>query len=279
VSAPTTSTDLACRPITGHFGAEVSGVRLDSLDERTVGSVVDALHEHLVLVFHDQHLDDETQLALARALGDPYVHPIARTHGVTDAIVEHIVDDREHRPFQDQWHTDISWIDEPPAYGVLRAVELPERGGDTCWLDARAAHDALPDAQRAALEGRTAHHAIGMGTAFADKAGTDVLAAMREQFPGVHHPVVRVHEPSGRRCIYVNEGFTASIDGDDGSLLASLLGHVRNPNFQMRHRWRPGDVVLWDERATQHFAVADFWPRRREMARITVGARSERATS
>jgi alpha-ketoglutarate-dependent taurine dioxygenase len=263
---------IAREPLTGQFAAEVQGIDLAAVDDTTAEEILDALEEHLVLVFRDQHLDDETQLALARRLGEPYVHPIAREFGATEALVEHIVDDEAHRPYQDQWHTDISWVPEPPTYAVLRAVDLPTRGGDTCWLDARAALDTLSATTRARLDGRTARHAVGMGTAFADKAGPEILATLRERFPGVDHPVITLHPPSGRACLFVNEGFTQAIDGDDGSLIAELFHHLRNPNHQFRHHWRAGDVVLWDERATQHFAVADFWPARREMARITIRA-------
>ena len=260
-------------PITGHFGADVTGVDLRAIDDATLAELVDRLHEHLVLFFHDQSLDDGAQLDLARRIGEPYMHPIALEFGARDALVEHIIDDEQHRPFQDHWHTDISWIGTPPTYGFLRAIELPPTGGDTCWLDARAAHDTLPDELRDRVDALAAHHHIGMGTAFSDKAGDDTMRSVREKFPGVKHPVVTTHPPSGRKCLYVNEGFTDSIGGDDGILLGQLLHHLRTPNIQLRHSWRAGDVVIWDERATQHYAVADFWSARREMARITIGAR------
>jgi alpha-ketoglutarate-dependent taurine dioxygenase len=275
---------IECRRLTGRFGAEVSQVRLAGVDDRGAKDLRDALHEHLVLVFRDQVLGDDEQLAVARRLGAPYVHPIAREFGATEARVEHIVDDVDHHPYQDQWHTDVSFVDEPPRYGSLRAVDLPESGGDTLWLDARAAYDSLPDHVRASIEEVRALHAPGIAKAFAAKAGGDVARAISEKFPGVEHPVVVEHRESGRRCLYVNEGFTKRIvglpDDEERALRHRLFHHLRNPNHQLRHTWRPGDVVLWDEQATQHFAVADFLPARREMARITIagGARPEKET-
>jgi taurine dioxygenase len=264
---------MTVTPTGGHLGAEVTGVDLGQLTDDDVRRIEDLLHEHLVLVFRDQHLDDDAQFAFARRLGGPYLHPLARVAG-REARCEHIVDDVEHPPYQDVWHTDVSWDPEPPTYGTLRAVDLPSRGGDTIFASAYAAYDGLSPTMQAMLEPLRALHTMGVGTAFVIKAGAEAVARAREAFPGAEHPVVGVHPATGRRYLYVNAGFTESIVGlrpvESDALLQMLVAHAAHPNYQYRHHWRLGDVVVWDERCTQHFAVADYLPERREMGRAVV---------
>lgn len=263
-------------PVAGRLGARVEGLDLAApLDPATRDALLELLDEHLVLHLPGQHLDDAGQLTFALAFGSPYVHPIGRANGA-EVRCEHIVDDVDHPPYQDVWHTDVSWDTTPPTYGTLRAVDLPERGGDTIWSNAHAAYESLSPTMQAMLEPLTALHTMGAGRAFVAKAGADVVARVREQFPGTEHPVVGVHPRTGRRYLNVNRGFTAAIVGlhpdESDALLAVLFDHAADPNLQFRHQWSMGDVVIWDERATQHFAVADYMPARREMARVAVGA-------
>ncbi len=132
------------RPLAGALGAEVEDVDLSSpVDDDTVSELRGLLDRHLVLFFRGQEIGDEDQLALASRFGTPYIHPIARTLGRTRQGVERIVDSVEHPPYQDRWHTDVSWDPAPPVYGFLRAAELPSRGGDTIWASMYAAYDAL----------------------------------------------------------------------------------------------------------------------------------------
>jgi taurine dioxygenase len=203
------------------------------------------------------------------------VHPLARTAGVTSAGVEHIIDSVEHPPYQDRWHTDVSWDPEPPLYGTLRAVDIPSRGGDTVWANMYAAYDALSPVLQRAIEPMRAVHDMGSAAAFVTKAGADLVARTRAAFPGAEHPVVAMHPATGRRYLNVNKEFTASLVGmhpEESTVLLELLTNVAtNPNFQVRYQWTVGDFVIWDERVTQHFAVADYLPERREMARVAVG--------
>jgi taurine dioxygenase len=272
--APQTST-LAVAPRAGHLGADVRGLDLRRpLAADVLEDVRRLLDEHLVLFFPDQHLDDDQQLAFALQFGEPYVHPIARASGRDAAGCEHIVDDPEHPPFQDRWHTDVSWDLTPPSYGTLRAIDLPPRGGDTVWASAYAAYDALSPVMQQVIEPLEALHTMGASRAFLAKAGPEAVARAAEAFPGSVHPVVGTHPRTGRRHLAVNREFTASIvgmtDEESAALLAFLTLHVTSPNFQVRHSWTVGDVAVWDERATQHFAVADFMPERREMGRVAV---------
>jgi taurine dioxygenase len=261
--------------MTGALGAEVRDVSLrGELDDALVDGLRDLLHEHLVLFFPDQHLTDDEHLAFALRFGAPYVHPIGRTFGRTTAGVERIVDDVDHPPFQDKWHTDVSWDPVPPTFGVLQAIDLPTRGGDTIWVNMYEAFDALSPTMQAILQPLEAVHDMGSMQAFRAKAGDEAVARTREAYPGAAHPVIGTHPATGRRYVNVNAEFTREISGlherESDALLTLLFEHARNPNFQHRHRWTVGEVAIWDERCTQHFAVADYLPERREMGRVAV---------
>jgi taurine dioxygenase len=262
------------QPLGGAIGARITAVDLRAPDHATVAGIRAALMEHLVVFAPAQSLDDDEHLALIRQLGDSYVHPLARARGMTEGRVEHIVDDEEHPPFQDQWHTDVSWDPQPPTFGMLRAIDLPERGGDTIWASMYAAYDALSPTMQAMIEPLTAFHDMGAGIAFISKAGPELTAQAKELCPGAEHPVVRTHPDTGRRYLYVNRGFTQRIVGlhprESAALLELLFQQCEHPNYQVRYEWAVGDVAIWDERPTQHFAVSDHFPLRREMARATV---------
>ncbi|MCU0311474.1 MAG: TauD/TfdA family dioxygenase [Acidimicrobiales bacterium] len=270
----TTATGLSVTPTAGRLGAAVRGIDLrDGLDDDRRAELGALLDEHLVLVLPDQDLDDEGQLAFALRFGAPYIHPLGRA-SASEPRCEHIVDDVDHPPYQDEWHTDVSWDVEPPTYGTLRAVDLPARGGDTIWSSAYAAYDALSPPLQAFVEPLAAVHTMGVGKAFVSKAGPELVAQVRELFPGVEHPVVAWHPGTGRPYLNVNRGFTESIVGlhpeESRAVLGILFAAAEDPNHQFRHHWSPGDVVIWDERCTQHFAVADYMPERREMGRVAV---------
>jgi taurine dioxygenase len=270
-----TTLDGSVRPLAGMLGAEVTGVDLRrQLDDATVRNLRSILDRYLVLFFPDQDLTDDEHLAFALRFGVSYVHPIGRTAGRTAVGVEHIVDDVEHPPYQDRWHTDVSWDTTPPTYGTLRAIELPSRGGDTIWANMYAAYDALSPTMQQMIEPLQAIHDMGAAKAFVAKTGADLVARTREQFPGTAHPVVGVHPSTGRRYLNVNSEFTREIVGlhedESAPVLRLLTERAKNPNFQHRHVWRPGDFAIWDERCTQHFAVADYLPERRELGRVAV---------
>ena len=271
-TAPT-STSLTVEPIGGHLGARVTGLDLTDRSAAT-GPVLRALlDEHLVLVLPAQHaLDDDAQRELMLQLGDGYIHPLGRAGGQTEATAGHIVDDADHPPYQDRWHTDVTWDPEPPTVGSLRAIDIPERGGDTLFASMYAAYDALSSSMQAMIAGLTAKHGLGDSMAFISKAGPELTARAAEACADTHHPVVG--HVDGRPHLYVNRQFTESIDGlaeaESDALLRVLCDHAESPNWQIRHRWTEGDVVLWDERVTLHFAAADHQPARREMARFVV---------
>ena len=262
-------------PTAGHLGAVVTGVDLANLSAAEIDLIRGLIAEHLVLVFPDQgHLSDEEQVAFTLNFGEPYFHPIARVGGAIEFRAGHIIDDREHPPYQDKWHTDVTWDPEPPAFGTLRMIQRPPRGGDTVFGSTCAAYDALSAPLRTMLDGLTAVHTMGSTEAFRSKAGDAIIDVTLERFPGAVHPVVAVHPVTGRRYINVNFEFTDHIvelsAAESRAILDLVHAHCANPNFHMRHRWTVGDLVLWDERPTIHFAVADYWPERREIVRVNV---------
>lgn len=270
-------TSFGTRRLTAVLGAEITGLPpVGTLGDDQLGELLAAVHEHQVVFVRDQDgLTDDGHLEFMLRIGSPYVHPLARVGGRTEAIVEHIVDDADHPPFQDRWHTDVSWDLTPPAIGSLRPIELPAHGGDTLWASMYAAHETLSPRLQDLLDGLTARHDIGSGEAFRSKGGVDVFEMARELLPDTRHPVVGVHPVTGRRHLYVNRQFTRRIveleARESAALLGFLVDHAVQPNHCLRHTWAGDELCLWDERATQHLATADHYPARREMARVAVG--------
>jgi taurine dioxygenase len=155
-------------------------------------------------------------------------------------------------------------------------IDRPISGGDTIFSNMYAAYDALSETMKQCIDGLTAWHDMGEGKAFRSKSGDAATDLAAELQPGAEHPVVGVHPVTRRRFLYVNRAFTRRICGmhkhESDALLHCLVEHATSPNFQVRWNWTAGDVVLWDERCTQHFAVADFFPQRRETARVNVSS-------
>ncbi len=189
----------------------------------------------------------------------------------SDGRVEDEEGDRRFRVL-DKWHTDVTFRAAPSMGAVLRARALPPIGGDTLWADAAAAYEGLSDEVKAKIDGRTATHDLLFD--FDDRIAPERRAAMAAEFPPQHHPVVRTHPETGARILFVNASFTSRIDGlpeaESAALLAHLLGQFKVPEYQIRFRWTPNAIAVWDNRATQHYPAADYWPARRRMERVTI---------
>lgn len=262
-------------PLAGHIGAVVTDIDLTSATRDDIATIKTAITEFLMLAFPDQgHMTDEQQVAFTLNFGGPYFHPIARAMGATEFKTGRIIDDIDHPPYQDKWHTDVSWDPEPPTFGSLRMIELPERGGDTAFSSTYAAYDALSEPMKRSLDGLTAWHSMGDELAFRSKAGDEVVDKTLKLVPGATNPVIGTHPVTGKKFINVNSEFTSHINelskAESRAILDFLVAHCANPNFGVRWQWTVGDVVLWDERPTHHFAVADYYPQRREVIRVNV---------
>jgi taurine dioxygenase len=263
------------RPLGPTIGAEVGGVDLGAdLGDAQLAELRRALLEWKVLFFRDQHITREQHRAFAARWGELEQHPFYKfVHpGEPDADVVRLAKGAESAGVENEWHADITWHTEPSFGAVLRAVEVPELGGDTLWADAGAAYDGLPADVRARIDGLTAIHdwrtTFGLAMSEADRE------ALSPAFPPVEHPVVRVHPETGRRTLFVNPVFTQNIVGlseaDSEALLAVLHRQMTRPEYQVRFAWSPGAVAFWDNRATQHYASSDYWPQRRVMDRISI---------
>jgi taurine dioxygenase len=265
-------------PSTATIGAEVRGVQLATApdDPAVMQAIEHALQEHLVLFFRDQELTPEQHVRFAGCFG-PFEHHAFAKHHPDHPDMTVLDQTAPERDGANSWHSDSSFMERPALGSVLRAVQLPPLGGDTCWASMYAAFDALSPRLQTYLDGLTALHDIIVPLEKAIAGGHSVsadLEAVRRAWPPLAHPVVRRHPVTGRRALYVNNNFTTRILGipkeESDLLLPWLLQHVQRPDFQVRFRWTPGAVVMWDNRFTQHYAVPDYSGYRRIMHRVTL---------
>ncbi len=268
---------IAPEPCTVAIGARIDGVDLARLDDDTFAEIRHALHNHLVLVFPDQHLEPADHMAFARRFGEMEIHEVFTP--LDDhpeiSVLEH---DAVRPPISDSWHSDVTYRPHPSLASVLYARTIPPNGGDTLWRSAYAAYDTLSAPLQAMLEGVTAEHDFlrAYGNYFRKQEdGAERIRRAQAETPPVEHPVIVVHPVTGRRLLYVNPTFTARIlelsQAESDAILHLLFEHLNTPEFHFRHKWRENDLVIWDNRATQHYATGDYYPAYRRMHRITVG--------
>ena len=266
-------TSIRVEPIAGALGAEISGVDLrERLDELTAKAIHEAWMQHQVLFLRDQHLTRAQHRDFASHFGDLHVHPVLqplKEEGYPEIVV--LESDEKRRYLAAGWHSDVTFQREPPMGSILRCIEAPSVGGDTMWSSMYAAYDALSDTmQRLLSELRAVHRGEFFNLIAKNQDEKDALAANNESA----HPVIRTHPVTGRKGLFVNFGFTRSIEGmkpDESELLLRFLfEHVGNAEFTCRFRWRPGSIAMWDNRCTQHRVVADNVGATRHMERITI---------
>lgn len=269
---------LTARRIAGPLGAEIEGVDLSKpLEERQFAELNDALLSHQVLFLRGQQgMDEAAHLDFAGRFGALSVYPVLKALG-GDQALETIEDSEESPPGADTWHTDVTWIERPPKVGILTALVVPEYGGDTLWASTTAAYEALSPVMRELISGLSVRHGLteDFWSRVRDKAGEELCARARAKIePEVEHPLVRTHPETGRRALFVAGGFMLGIQGmapDESALLLDfLMRHATQERFQVRWRWREGDVAIWDERCTLHHALPDHYPQHRKVRRCTV---------
>jgi taurine dioxygenase len=266
---------LEITPLTPAIGAEVSGVDLaEPLGDETIAGIRQALLDHLVIFLRGQDITDEQHLDFALRFGQLSVSPLATKYQErpTVTVLDQVSPKGEGA---DEWHSDNTFMAKPPMGSILRAVQLPAVGGDTCFSNMYAAYEALSPAVRSLVDGLRAVHDITKPMRKAVAAGhtTLDLSEMQERWPPIEHPVVVTHPETGRRALFVNRNSTTHIVGlserENDALLPFLLDHVRSPEFQCRFHWEVGSMAFWDNRCVQHYAVADY-AERRIMHRVTV---------
>jgi taurine dioxygenase len=274
--------DLACgyqhlqvTPRMPGFAAWIDGLDLT----RPINTAVKrelrrALWDFGVLFLRPQQISAEQHVALAGVFGK--VSPGSFFERSTEhPDVEMIVNHRDRPPSIDQWHTDITWMQYPALGTVIQITETPPAGGNTCWVSTSKAFSALSPGMQAYLAQLSATHTwevSGFRDALARHDEQALLQAMRLYKP-VSHPVVLRHPQSGRDCLYVNSTFTKRINGLDhresAGILRLLYDWLQRPDFMVHHQWERNGIAIWDNRSTQHYANADYWPHRRVNRRVT----------
>lgn len=238
------SSELRVEPISGALGAIVRDVQLAEVDDVAWAAIHAAWLEHLVLFFPDQELTPVQHVALGARIGELDLHSYLPKLDGHDEVV---VLDSDTGVRADFWHTDMAFSETPPTASILQLVDCPGTGGDTMWSNQYLAYERLSHPMRDLLDGLTAVHDAG-------SHGDGATAAS--------HPAVRVHPETGRRSLFVNGTSTSHFveleRNESDALLAMLLQVSERPELTCRYRWGRGDVALWDNRCTQHYAVDDY---------------------
>lgn len=281
----TVATTISIRPIRPHVGVELTGLDLSgTLDDRTVAALRDAVARHHVAVVRGQTLDVDQHARLTATFGRLAAHPtrllLAGGRPIApESLVSTIEDTAERPPAGFPWHTDLSWSPDPPVTGVLHAVVIPPTGGDTLWASTAAIFDRLSaDEQERCLESAAVHAPDdSLVESVRRHHGDELAERLRAAYPPIQQPLVRTHPVTGRRSLYLSPMYCGRLTGpaaDDGRLLARLHDLLDDPDVQMRWRWQPGDVVIWDETSTCHRALTDHHPHRRVVRRAAALAPS-----
>jgi len=288
LAASVAADDIEIVPMDAVIGAEVRGVDLAKpLDAQTFSKIEAAYDRHTVLVFRNQRLTPEQHIAFGRNFGPLEIHVLKRYllagHPEILLISNILKEDGEFLGLPDAgqtWHTDTSYRARPSRGSILYAIEIPydDSGnaiGDTLFAGTAPAYDALLDAMKQKLAGRKAIHSYGRRKRPPGSQRNKTFKAEIEAVPDVSHPVVRTHPNTGRKALYVFEGECVGIEGmaedEARDIIAELTAHCIQPKFIYRHKWRVGDVVMWDNASALHLAVADYrLPQRRLLHRVTV---------
>ncbi|MFU9136668.1 taurine dioxygenase [Erwinia tasmaniensis] len=261
-----------------YIGAQVSDINLAlPLSDAQFEQLYHGLIRHQVLFFRDQPVTPQQQRALAARFGDLHIHPVYPHAPDVEEII--VLDTHDNNPpDNDNWHTDVTFIETPPAGAILAAKRLPESGGDTLWASGIAAYNALSEPFKQLLSGLHAEHDFKKSfQEYKYRSSEEEHARWKqavEKNPPLLHPVIRTHPVSGKKALFVNEGFTTRIvdlsQKESDALLNFLFAHITKPEFQVRWRWQENDIAIWDNRVTQHYANADYMPARRIMHRATI---------
>lgn len=282
-NAKDTSSSLDIRPVTGRIGAEIRGIQLSGdLSPEVVKEIDAALVRHKVIFFRGQHhLDNDTHEAFTSLFGAPVAHPTVPVAEGSKYLLE--LDSKEGYAAS-SWHTDVTFVDAYPKGSILRAITTPEAGGDTVWANGETAYEGLPEPLRQLVNNLWAVHTNDYDYAaqFTVAKDPSPVAKNREAYQRnifastvyeTEHPVVRVHPVSGQRSLLLGhfvKHFVGLNQKDSQRLFNILQDHITREENVVRWRWEAGDVAFWDNRATQHRAVADFGFQRRTLRRATV---------
>jgi taurine dioxygenase len=285
VSAKSLKTSIKVDQLTCAIGAELSNVHLGaaSRDPSLIAEIRQLLLKHRVLFFRDQDITRAEHVAFARNFGELEDHPVAGSDPENPGLVRiYKSPDSPNDRYENSWHTDATWRDAPPFGCVLRCVESPPVGGDTTWTNMVLAYEKLPEHVKTQIAGLRARHSIE--ATFGAAMPTEKRLALKAQFPDAEHPVVRTHPETGEKVLFVNaftthftnfhtpENVRVGQDYSPGAslLLNYLISQAFIPEYQVRWRWKPNSMAMWDNRSTQHYAVMDYPPCHRKMERAGI---------
>ena len=269
---------MEIKKLTEHIGAEISEIRIDSLEQSEVDEIKEAWLAHKVLVFRNQPISVEAHIGFGKHFGELEIHPFAdNLENYPEIIVLEAGGEspRQNYNAAQDWHIDVSFREKPPMGSILRGKAIPEYGGDTHFANAAAAYEKLDSDVKSRVDDLFAVNdytkMFGPSTRFnSDESHQE----NKTKFPPVLHPVIRTHPETGLRSIFTNNFFTSHIDGLDSEeseyLLAKLAEAVRDEELHFSVQWQPETFVMWDNRCVQHVATDDFLPRYRRMERVTI---------
>ena len=276
---------LDLRPLGATFGGDVRGLDVRAIDGATEAALRAAIDAHRVLVIRRQALAPAEQKDFSRRFGPlvtlPYIKPLDGHPEVIAVLKE--ADEVRVSTFGSWWHADFSYLEAPPVYSFLHAIELPPRGGDTLFADCCAAWDALSPGMKRLLDPLRVMHsgavygarAVGDGP-LAPARGVTISRGNVEADVERAHPLVRRHPPTGRKALFASPTYATRLADmtveESKPLLEFLYAHMARPEFTLRHRWEAGDLLMWDNRAVMHLAVNDYDGHRRLLHRTTAGA-------
>jgi alpha-ketoglutarate-dependent taurine dioxygenase len=271
--------------LTCSIGAELIGVSLADAarDDALFAEIKHALLRHRVLFLRDQDISRADHVAFAKKFGALEDHPIVGSHPEHPGLVQiYKTPEGPVDRYENAWHTDATWREAPPMGCVLRCVECPPVGGDTMWANMATAYDKLPEEIKTRIATLRARHSIE--ASFGAAMAPDQRLALKARYPDAEHPVVRTHPETSEKVLFVN-AFTTHFtnyhtpanvrygqDANPGAadLLRYLISQAFVPEYQVRWRWRPNSVAIWDNRSTQHYAVMDYSPCHRKMERAGI---------
>lgn len=260
---------VVIKPLAGHIGAEVRGLDLrQELSDAQTAEIRQALLRWKVVFFRDQRIDNAQQVRFAARFGEvTYAHPLEDEPVDADFPQVLAIDRRRYErkdgrryTYENRWHTDVTAVVNPPAGSILRAITVPEYGGDTTWTNLVAAYDGLSAPVKALANSLRAEHRFGArisaseNNPFLQRINKNPLVSI--------HPVVRVHPETGERALFVSPGFTSRLVGlsreESDRILDLFFEQIARPEYTVRFRWTPGDIAFWDNRATAHLGPRDL---------------------
>ncbi len=270
---------ISLQPISGSLGAIVHGVNLaEPIDDELYGEIKQALLENLVIFMPDQHITPDQQIEFGRRFGELHIHPFIPALEGHDEIIQlkATTGKKDTLRLANEWHPDLSYTNDPPLAAILRAVEVPGRGGDTMWVNLYKAYETLSEPMKEFISGLSAWHDVTKTYRLRDlqrEGGAEMLWNTFKKSPPALQPLVQEHPETGKKLLYISELTTTYIEGlsepESDAILKMLIDHINWKELQCRFYWSKDTVAMWDNRCTAHYAVRDY-DEPREMHRVTV---------